>query len=120
MLAVVYDKQGKLELKEVDRPKLTEGNAIAKIDVASICGTDIRTYRYGSKKISFPRIIGHEMVGTIVEIGKDEQLFCRRTGADCSCNRGETCRQCKKGNTNLCDTLKLLVFMALLLSISYS
>ena len=75
MLAFIYNEQGKLELKQVEMPKVTEKSAVAKIEAASICGTDLRTYRFGSSKIKPPRIIGHEMVGTIVEVGRQVKGF---------------------------------------------
>jgi L-iditol 2-dehydrogenase len=111
MLAFIYNEQGKLELKQVEMPKVTEKSAVAKIEAASICGTDLRTYRFGSSKIKPPRIIGHEMVGTIVEVGRQVKGFAvgDRVQIAPAIGCGQ-CPSCKKGNTNLCDNLKTVGF----------
>lgn len=44
MLAYVYDKNGKLSLKEKPKPEPRDENAIIKVNACSICGTDLRTY----------------------------------------------------------------------------
>jgi L-iditol 2-dehydrogenase len=70
MLSFSYDGPGKLALRETEVPKASETSAVIKVNATSICGTDLRTYRFGSSKIhGLPRIIGHEAVGTIVEKG---------------------------------------------------
>ena len=38
-----------------------------KVDSCAICGSDIRIFNYGNKRISYPAIIGHEVSGTVVE-----------------------------------------------------
>lgn len=111
MLAFVYDDLGKLSLEQVEVPKITEKTAIVKIEATSICGTDLRTYRYGSLKIKPPRIIGHEMVGTLIEVGNDVHGFTigDRVQIAPAIGCGE-CPSCKRGHTNLCDNLKTIGF----------
>ena len=65
----VFDKQGKPKLTEKEKPSLKAGSgAVIKLEACSICGTDIRTYRFGSNKIPDGRILGHEIVGRIAQI----------------------------------------------------
>ena len=72
MLAYIFDKNGKPRLTEKEKPSLQAGNgAVIKLEACSICGTDIRTYRFGSNKIPDGRIMGHEIVGQIIEV-RDE------------------------------------------------
>lgn len=54
MLAYVYDKNGKLSLKEKPKPEPRDENAIIKVNACSICGTDLRTYpkKYTSETFS--------------------------------------------------------------------
>ena len=69
MLAYIFDKQGKPKLTEKEKPSLKAGSgAVIKLEACSICGTDIRTYRFGSNKIPDGRILGHEIVGRIAQI----------------------------------------------------
>jgi len=111
MLAFIYDDQGKLSLKQVEVPKVTKKTAIVKIEATSICGTDLRTYRYGSLKIKPPRIIGHEMVGTLIEVGSDVHGFAVGDRIQVAPAIGcGVCPSCKRGNTNLCDNLKTIGF----------
>jgi L-iditol 2-dehydrogenase len=111
VLAYVYDTTGKLALQERPQPVPKEDNAIIQVHACSICGTDLRTYLHGSSKITPPRIIGHEVCGTITAIGQQIQGFSvgdRVTVAPAiGCGR---CYSCSRGYTNLCDELKTIGF----------
>jgi len=111
MLAFVYDLENKLKLMEVPRPQLKEDCAIVKVMATSICGTDFRTYMYGSKKISPPRIIGHEFAGIIEEVGSKIIGFHPgdRISVAPAIGCGK-CYSCGKGHTNMCDELKSIGF----------
>lgn len=112
MLAFFYEGPGSLKLRETEVPKASEAGAVIKVNAASICGTDLRTYRFGSSKITgLPRIIGHEAVGTIVELGGDVKGFKLgdRVQIAPAIGCGE-CPSCKKGRTNLCNNLKTIGF----------
>ena len=109
MLAYVYTESGQLELMDMPKPAAKPGSVIIKVNAASICGTDFRTYVNGSQKIQPGTIIGHEASGTIVEIGsnvKGYQIGDRlQTAPAIGC--GE-CRYCLGGHTNMCDSLKTI------------
>ena len=75
MLAYVFTQTGKFSLQERPQPEPKENNAIIQVHACSICGTDLRTYLYGSSKITPPRIIGHEVCGTITAIGRQINGF---------------------------------------------
>ncbi|MDO4548946.1 MAG: alcohol dehydrogenase catalytic domain-containing protein [Clostridia bacterium] len=112
MLAFIYDGPGNLALREVDAPRARADSAVIKVNATSICGTDLRTFRFGSSKIKgLPRIIGHEAVGTIVEIGDNIKNFklgdCVQVAPAIGCGH---CKSCKKGKTNLCDNLRTIGF----------
>ena len=67
MKAAVYLGKEQLPVQEVDNPRLEEGEILLGIEACSVCGTDLRTYRHGDKKILPPRILGHEFCGRVVE-----------------------------------------------------
>jgi L-iditol 2-dehydrogenase len=111
MLAFVYEGTGNLSLKQVAEPKHTAKSAIIKVRASSICGTDLRTYRFGASGIIPPRIIGHEVVGTIVSIGSEVKGFSEGERVQIAPAIGcAKCRPCQKGRTNLCDSLKTIGF----------
>jgi L-iditol 2-dehydrogenase len=67
MQAAVYEGKEQINVREVPAPVPAEGELLLAIDACSICGTDLRTYRHGDKKIAPPRILGHEFCGRVVE-----------------------------------------------------
>lgn len=111
MIAYVYKGEKKLQLEEVPEPVKRGDNVIIQIEAASICGTDLRTYRFGSSKIKFPRIIGHECIGTIVHRGDGISGFSvgERIQIAPAIGCGE-CYPCRKGHPNLCDHLETIGF----------
>lgn len=113
MLAYIFDKKGKPRLSEKERPSLgRETGAVIKVKACSICGTDIRTYRFGSDKIPDGRIMGHEIVGQITEVqDKYKSEFPIGTHISMAPAIGcGSCRSCRQGFTNMCDDLKTIGF----------
>jgi L-iditol 2-dehydrogenase len=111
MLAYVYDENKKMALKDIPFPEKKSKNCIIKVNAASICGTDIRTYRFGSNKINPPRVIGHEVVGEVIYAGETIKnvLVGERIQVVPAIGCGK-CRLCLKGHTNLCNELKTIGF----------
>ena len=64
---------GKMEIRSYPYPEIDNDSAIVKIEMCGICGTDKHIYKGDSTQIRgksiFPFIDGHEIIGTIVEIG---------------------------------------------------
>ncbi|MDR1308191.1 MAG: alcohol dehydrogenase catalytic domain-containing protein [Treponema sp.] len=107
----MYKGIGSLKLEDVSEPKAKDDTGVIKIEASSVCGTDIRAFRFGSSKIKAPRIIGHEVIGTFVEVGKDIKGFKIGDRVQIAPALGcGTCCYCKKGYTNLCDNLKTIGF----------
>ncbi len=67
MKAAVYEGKEQINIRDVADPVPGEGELLLAIEACSICGTDLRTYRHGDKKIPTPRILGHEFCGRVVE-----------------------------------------------------
>lgn len=111
MKAYVYDGKDELNLKDVPRPVSGEESAVIKVDACSVCGTDFRTYTYGSEKIDPGTVIGHEVTGTIEELGNSITGFeiGDRVNVAPAIGCGE-CYNCKKGYTNLCINLETIGF----------
>lgn len=108
MKAFVYYGGKDFAITELPMPKAGKGEAVARILCASICGTDLRTYRFGSEKLDPPITIGHEACYLIEKNGKGVNLSGRYIIAPAiGCGQ---CRSCKKGRTNMCDSLKTIGF----------
>jgi L-iditol 2-dehydrogenase len=67
MRAVVYRGINDMRVETVPVPRIGAGELLIKIATCGICGTDLKKIHVGSH--SAPRIFGHEMAGTIVEVG---------------------------------------------------
>ncbi len=103
MKAAIYHGKEQIVLEDVNDPTLTEGEVLIKIDACAVCGTDLRTYRHGDKKIIPPRILGHEFCGTVVESAAPDAnvKVGDRVVMYIVLSCGE-CRYCKGGRQNLC------------------
>jgi threonine dehydrogenase-like Zn-dependent dehydrogenase len=69
VLAAVRTGPGRTELREFPMPEVPEDGALLQVEVAGICGTDVKMY--GSPPFSDPVIMGHENVGVIVRAGRE-------------------------------------------------
>ncbi|MBR2309908.1 MAG: L-threonine 3-dehydrogenase [Oscillospiraceae bacterium] len=100
-----YPQKG-LWLEDVPEPITGDNDVKIRIRKTAICGTDLHIYNWdewSQKTIQTPRVIGHEYVGQIVEVGKNVQNW--KVGQLVS---GEghivcgQCRNCLAGNGHLC------------------
>lgn len=113
MLAVLKEKpEPGVVIKQVPVPTPKKDEVLVKVKYASICGTDINIYDWNTwaqGHITPPAIIGHELVGEVVEInGKPENdlkvgdLVSSETHIFC-----QNCFQCKIGNKHICENMEL-------------
>lgn len=113
MKAYVMNEERKMVIKEMPEPVPKADNMIVKINYASICGTDFRTFMKGNAKITPPRIMGHESAGVVIHVGayaegKGFKKGDRVTVAPAvGCGK---CWPCQTGHTNMCDSLKTFGF----------
>jgi 2-desacetyl-2-hydroxyethyl bacteriochlorophyllide A dehydrogenase len=101
MKAMVLKAPRELVPDEVARPGPDASRVLIRVTHSGICGTDFKIYS-GAIPVSYPRIMGHEMVGRVVDAGDagrfasgdrvivDPELYC---GA---------CFHCRIGQTHLC------------------
>lgn len=75
VLAAVRVAPGRTELRHFAMPKVPADGALLRVEVAGICGTDVKMY--ARPPFAEPVIMGHENVGVIVDAGPD---FVRRHG----------------------------------------
>lgn len=104
MKAAVYYGKEDIRVEQVADPTIEEGEILLEIEACSVCGTDLRTYRNGDKKIAPPRILGHEFCGKVVDTKAGELSNLKKGDRAVmyivlSC--GE-CKYCRAGRENLC------------------
>jgi len=75
VLASVRTGPGRTELREIPMPAIPEDGALLKVEVAGICGTDVKMY--AARNSISPVIMGHENVGVIAKAGRK---FLERQG----------------------------------------
>lgn len=112
MLAVIKEKpEPGVTIKEVSVPTPKEGELLIKVKRASICGTDIGIYdwnEWAANHVNTPAIIGHEVVGEVIEINGDGgeieigDLVSSETHIMCG-----HCHQCSIGNPHVCEKMEL-------------
>src|SRR5258708_17345353 len=69
MRAGVYREKGIVRVEEVPVPEVTDGEVLIKVAACGICGTDIKKIYHAY--VPPPQILGHEVAGTAVAIGRD-------------------------------------------------
>lgn len=114
MLASLLLEPGRLELRDIEKPKAGPGEVVVRVRTALTCGTDLKTYRRGHPKIPMPGPFGHEFAGDVYEVGEGvgnfkvgDQVMTAPT-APCG-----DCVYCRKGQENLCSlVMDTMVFGA--------
>jgi alcohol dehydrogenase len=104
MRALVYHGPGQKAWEEAARPRLVEDtDAIVRVDTVTICGTDLHILKGDVPEVTDGRILGHEAVGTIEEVGPGVKTVRPgdRVLVSCitACGR---CRFCREGRYGQC------------------
>ncbi|MGD0054787.1 MAG: zinc-dependent alcohol dehydrogenase family protein [Acidimicrobiales bacterium] len=98
MKALVYKGPGKKSWEEVPDPKILKAtDVIVKMDATTICGTDLHILKGDVPEVEVGRILGHEGIGVITEVGTSVTQLAvgDRVILSCvsSCGRCANCRQ---------------------------
>jgi len=107
---VVYIEPGKVEVRNIDYPKLElpeqhrkcDHGVILKIVATNICGSDQHMVR-GRTTAPKGQTLGHEITGEVIEVGRDVEFIKKgdlvSVPFNIACGR---CRMCKAGHTGVC------------------
>lgn len=103
MRAAVFVEKGRIELREVPRPEPGPGQALMRVSLTTICGTDVHILK-GEYPVKEGLIVGHEPVGSIEALGPGVEGFQRGdrviVGAITPCGQ---CRACLSGDGAQCS-----------------
>src|SRR4029079_17103095 len=105
MKALVYHGPGKQGWDSVPDPSIIEAtDAIVRIETSTICGTDLHIMKGDTPEGEAGRVLGHEAVATVVEIGAAVTTIAVGDRVLVSCVRScDSCRSCKAGDSALCS-----------------
>ncbi len=109
MRRILLNAPGELIDVEVPRPVPASGQALVRVHRVGVCGSDFHALAGRHPIYTYPRVLGHELAGEIVEVPENARGLC--PGDRCaiepymSCGQ---CRTCRVGRTNCCEQLRLI------------
>jgi alcohol dehydrogenase len=104
MKALVYHGPGRKAWEDAPDPTiLHDGDAIVRVDAVTICGTDLHILKGDVPAVTDGRILGHEAVGTVEQVGSGVKTLAvgDRVLVSCVTSCG-TCRFCRDGRYGQC------------------
>lgn len=108
MLTVICETPGVLRAQEQPRPTRQADAVLLRVRRVGVCGTDLHIFTGNQPYLAYPRVMGHEISGTVEEAPEGSGLA---TGDEVfvmpylSC--GE-CMACRQGKTNCCVNIQVL------------
>lgn len=112
MKAQMFYGQGDVRYEDVEKPEVGKGEVLIRIGSALTCGTDLKAYLRGHhlyEERGLPSPFGHELAGTIEEIGEGVTHF--REGLRVVPNNSAPCGRCyfcRRGLEELCEDLQFM------------
>ncbi len=97
------EKPNQVEVRRVPVYEPAEDEVLIRVAYAAICPWDVRAYAGLSSSVTFPRVLGHEVSGTVAAVGKKVTIFqvgqpvCPDMIVKCG-----VCRACRSGRSNRC------------------
>jgi L-iditol 2-dehydrogenase len=108
MRAAILHGREDVRIEHVPVPEAGPGELVVSVGAALTCGTDLKVFRrgYHAKMIVPPALFGHELAGTVVQVGEGVENFVAgdKVVALNSAPCGQ-CYYCERGQENLCDDL---------------
>ncbi|MBS7610628.1 zinc-dependent alcohol dehydrogenase family protein [Candidatus Bathyarchaeota archaeon] len=107
MKAAFIDKSRSLNIIDKDIPLIKPGEALVKVHMCGVCGTDIHIYEGVMPWAKLPLIPGHELSGVVVDVGRyvDSVSVGDAVTVDPNITCG-LCRYCRSAKRNLCPKME--------------
>ena len=109
MKAIQIVKPGELRIIDMEKPHIDDkNNILVKMRAAGLCGSDVGIYHGTNAAATYPRVIGHEMVGVVEEIGSNVKKL--KVGDRIIVNQVVSCGECypcRHNRGNVCDHLEV-------------
>ncbi len=107
MKTLVCTKPGRFEFADAPMPELKPGNAIIKIKRIGVCGTDIHAFEGTQPFFNYPRILGHELAGELIDFQNAPGFEKGEAVTFIPYFNCGTCIACRSGKPNCCTQLKV-------------
>ena len=101
--AVLRAANQPLQIQDIPRPTLTEGHTLLRVLACGVCRTDLHIYEGDLPLIHQPLILGHQIVGEVVEGATTDRPAGMRVGVSWIGGTDGTCPFCRRHEENLCD-----------------
>jgi 2-desacetyl-2-hydroxyethyl bacteriochlorophyllide A dehydrogenase len=110
MKAISMPGPGSVTLIDIPEPDVGPNDVLIEVQRVGLCGSDLKAYRGTSPMVSYPRIPGHEIAGTVLESGEGVSPGFK-AGARVTVSPyfpcGE-CSACRAGRPNCCRAMQVL------------
>jgi len=107
MKTLICTKPGQFDYAESASPALQTGQAIIKIRRIGICGTDLHAYEGTQPFFEYPRILGHELAGELVEFDNAPGFEVGERVSFIPYFNCGVCVACRSGLPNCCANIKV-------------
>ncbi|MBM7706050.1 L-gulonate 5-dehydrogenase [Chryseomicrobium aureum] len=109
MNAIQVKEAHDLRVAQLEMPTLKNPtDVVVKVKLAGICGSDMHIYHGTNPLATYPRILGHEIAGEVVEVGSDVAGLVAGDHVVVEPIRYcGTCYACRKGRPNVCKELSV-------------
>lgn len=109
MKAINLQSPGNIEIAEIPKPLRGQDGVLIRVKSLGICGSDIGAFLGTNPLVSYPRIIGHEVAGSVEAVPSDEtELAVGDTVVLEPYVYCGNCYPCQSRRTNCCERLKVL------------
>ena len=107
MKTLVCMRPGLLEYNSSERPQLKKNHAIIKIKRIGICGTDLHAFEGTQPFFNYPRILGHELAGELVEFDNAPGFEKGESISFIPYYNCGKCIACRNGKPNCCVQMQV-------------
>ena len=94
-----------LSIEDVPRPTLAPGHVLLRVLACGVCRTDLHIFERDLPTLRDPLILGHQIVGEIVDGATPELPVGTRVGVSWVGGTDGTCPFCLRNEENLCDNI---------------
>jgi len=107
MQTLICDEPGKFSYMEREKPVLKPDHAIIKVKRIGICGTDLHAFEGTQPYFNYPRVLGHELSGELVEFDNAPGFYINEKVTFIPYFNCGHCIACRMGNTNCCVNMQV-------------
>lgn len=110
MKALQITESGKSKLTEINKPTCKANEVLLQLKYVGFCGSDLSTFQGRNPMVSYPRIPGHELSGTIIEIGSNikKDLKIGQIATVVPYTNCGKCKSCQRSRQHACQNNQTL------------